>query len=981
MQPGNRRVGLVLGAALIIGAMLAAWSLEPALAEDREEAIKARAAAIMQALINGSDAEFEALRDRCVALDGRRRCGDRAPDAAPPAENGPVQDKEQDKEPKPGELVGSGTHAIAGVAPGMRGEANTFTALEDLLRESLEAGQMADAARHARDLARLVDQADADQVQPDTLTTIGRALLATGQIAEAGGFFRRALTLGLTRRQRDLFDTRAASPADALSMRLALMLSGLADVAAAQERQQEARRLYQRAVILMRDDHDDVDVLKAFALFEWAQGRYGEATSLLTRSVELNRRFFGSTSSIADAENKLGHLALAQDRIEEAYRAFRQAAATSTEIALSGVSDPMFHQRGGDYLARKRRLFEDVVSGAVRLAQIKPEERSRLAGESFEAAQWAERTTAAAALSRMTARVAARDPELSTLVRAFEDLLAERQRLEKQLLTLLADQDADADAARARIRTAEKRAGAIRTTLAGRFPKYAALAYPQPTSIADTQALLRPGEALVQFLFTQEEGFAWLATQTEAHVVRLPLGQKALAERVSVLRCGLDSGEWSSRDGAWVADNERCSPLEAERNARKQLPFQPAVAHELYAALFGQLEDLIAGKSLLVVPSGALSALPLHVLVTAPPAAPGALDYRSVQWFALRHNVTVLPSAAALGALRHSEQRVAVASRPFIGFGNPLLNGLTTKPEDVKRAALARRKQECPRVPARTRTAAVKSLLGVRAVLRGDLADVEALRNVPPLPETADELCAVGQTLGAAPEEILLGARATEHAVKSLSAAGVLKNYRVIHFASHGLLASDTESVAQIAAEPALVLTPPETPSEEDDGLLTASEVARLELAADWVILSACNTAAGGIDGEALSGLGRGFFYAGARALLASHWPVYSDATVKLVTGALRRMAANNSVGRSEALRQSMLALIATGQPSEAHPAYWAPFVVVGEGAAALPGSMPAATSSPAPAAGPPPAKAKTPRRRSSERAATPDWRREIWRQ
>jgi CHAT domain-containing protein len=118
--------------------------------------------------------------------------------------------------------------------------------------------------------------------------------------------------------------------------------------------------------------------------------------------------------------------------------------------------------------------------------------------------------------------------------------------------------------------------------------------------------------------------------------------------------------------------------------------------------------------------------------------------------------------------------------------------------------------------------------------------------------------------------------------------------------------------------------------------LLTDSEVTALKLDADWVILSACNTAAGGTeDAEALSGLARAFFYAGARALLVYHWAVYSDATVKLIKGAVGRMAADKRVGRAEALRQSMLALIDKGKIDEAHPSYWAPFVVVGEGAAA----------------------------------------------
>jgi CHAT domain-containing protein len=102
------------------------------------------------------------------------------------------------------------------------------------------------------------------------------------------------------------------------------------------------------------------------------------------------------------------------------------------------------------------------------------------------------------------------------------------------------------------------------------------------------------------------------------------------------------------------------------------------------------------------------------------------------------------------------------------------------------------------------------------------------------------------------------------------------------------------------------------------------------------VILSACNTAGGGqgassaTGAEALSGLARAFFYAQARALLVSHWAVDSDATVKLITKAVGAMSQNKSVGRAEALRQAMLALIDQGDAREAHPSYWAPFVVVG---------------------------------------------------
>ena len=211
--------------------------------------------------------------------------------------------------------------------------------------------------------------------------------------------------------------------------------------------------------------------------------------------------------------------------------------------------------------------------------------------------------------------------------------------------------------------------------------------------------------------------------------------------------------------------------------------------------------------------------------------------------------------------------------------------------------------------------------------------DVEAIRRQPPLPETADELCAVARSLGAPDKNIFLGPRATVSQVRTLSDTGALARAHIVHFATHGLLAGETKHFVQSLAEPALALTPPnkELATETDSGLLTTSMVAQLKLNADWVVLSACNTASGGEGGEALSGLARAFFYAGSRSLLVSHWYVDSNATVAITTGAFTALKTNPTIGRAEGLRRSLSRLIATGG-ANAHPAVWAPFVLVGEG-------------------------------------------------
>ena len=199
---------------------------------------------------------------------------------------------------------------------------------------------------------------------------------------------------------------------------------------------------------------------------------------------------------------------------------------------------------------------------------------------------------------------------------------------------------------------------------------------------------------------------------------------------------------------------------------------------------------------------------------------------------------------------------------------------------------------------------------------------------LPQLPDTADEINAVAQKLGVAKGDLHLGREANEAKLKRLP----LADYRIVYFATHGLVAGDIKGVA----EPSLALSLPRTASIADDGLLTASEVAQLKLNANWVVLSACNTAAGDKPGaEALSGLARAFFYAGARALLVSHWAVNSAAATRLTIATFDVLKSEPGAGRADALRRAMLEYMNdTSNPLNAYPALWGPFSVLGEGVA-----------------------------------------------
>ena len=139
------------------------------------------------------------------------------------------------------------------------------------------------------------------------------------------------------------------------------------------------------------------------------------------------------------------------------------------------------------------------------------------------------------------------------------------------------------------------------------------------------------------------------------------------------------------------------------------------------------------------------------------------------------------------------------------------------------------------------------------------------------------------------------------------SRPSISRTIRIVAFATHGLVPGDLDGLTQ----PALALTAPDVAGVKGDGLLTMEKILALKLDADWVVLSACNTAAGaGAGAEAASGLGSAFFYAGTRALLVTNWSVHSASARELIADLFRRQSADPALSRGEALRQAMMALL-----------------------------------------------------------------------
>jgi len=672
---------------------------------------------------------------------------------------------------------------------------------------------------------------------------------------------------------------------------LAISLNNLAVIYVHQTRYAEAEPLYQRALAIQEKwlgaDHSAVATdLFNLASLDYYQGRYAEAEPLEKRALAIREKALGADHpAVAVSLVYLALIDARQGRYADALPFVRRAAAITSSRATGAKEEAKGEQ---SELRSRRGIFVEDVAVTAHLIAANDPQSPQLREEGFAALQWSKASDTAAAVSHMAARFAAGSDALANLVRQRQDTQDQLDAAEAAILKFVSQPpDKRAAAAEATLRaqaeTLQQRLTQLDNELATKFPAYAELADPKPITIADTQTLLAPDQAMIVFVIGAQESYVAAIGHGSYKIEIIPIGGKELTVAVKALRHTLNP------------EGKTSVP-----------PFDAITAYQLYAWLLAPLEaQLHEVHQLYVVTDGALESLPLGVLLTGKPsadtlAAPDEL--RAAPWLVRRYAVSVLPSVSSLKALRRFASN-SHAARPFMGIGDPVL-----KPESDD-----------------NRGAAETARGTVQSVFRGETVDQVELRDLPSLPETAGELDAEAKLFKAGPGSVLLREAATVTAVKHAD----LASQRIVAFATHGLLAGDVG-----VAEPGLVMTPPVTPTAEDDGLLKTSEIAQLSLNADLVILSACNTAAsdGTPGAEGFSGLSKAFLYAGARSLLVSHWAVISNSTVALMTRMAGHLEEQN-VGRAEALRRAELDLMSDkDHPEFAHPLFWAPFVVVGEG-------------------------------------------------
>jgi CHAT domain-containing protein len=550
--------------------------------------------------------------------------------------------------------------------------------------------------------------------------------------------------------------------------------------------------------------------------------------------------------------------------------------------------------RRGAKILRDRHLGlpESLVTPYMEVlfdeAERIPSQAPALHAEMFEAAQLIQSGLTAQYIAKAAARLAAGDQRVSATLR-------ELQEAEIQLKDLFVQRDAEAakpeqlqndtELARidAEIAAAEAKRNDAESAAQAAAPAYGQLVQAEAPT-ATVAKLLRPKEGLLAIEVGQKSSFGFLVTATSVTAYRIAATLPQATEAVDHLR-----------KTAQVAFDDSGNP---------QIPnYDVAAAYAFYKTLFGPIEPQLGNIAQLVIsPNGPLLSLPFEMLVTEPTTAVTNGDYRQVPFLLKRFATSYVPAAQTFVGLRQIKS-TSTAPYPFIGFGD-------FRPATQQQLAAAFPPDRCKE-------------------------DYEGMSQLATLPGTRDEVVGIGKLLGARPADVLLGKEFNRAAIEKID----FTQYRVVHFATHAFLPTELHC----KTEPSILMSLPDGATNAQDAFLDGSEILHLQMNADVVVLSACNTAGpagsgSGGGGESLSGLARAFFFAGTRGLLVTHWSVDDDSAEFITTNTMARMRPGNQADTVDALRQARIDRLegkgsaASAGTTFSHPFAWAPFVLIGDG-------------------------------------------------
>lgn len=758
--------------------------------------------------------------------------------------------------------------------------------------------------RATHDAAR-ASFAEDDPALVNAINNYAFALGINGKLRRAIPLHREVLERSRTRPVTDQSDHRALIG----NLAIALIRAGRVEAA-------EPLIAEEWAILRAMERPTDYDVAVALlnrAELATVQGRHQDAANEQRLAVEIYENILTPDHPVTRrAREQLWRSLLHLGDPNALFIAERTLAMAQTRRAALGLRIDSAFYRERD-LASESDLFtlylDSLWSAGGRDAET-------IRDKAFPALQNALQSPVNQAFGSSTARrmAAANSPQIGTLMSDREGLSRQWEVAEKERIELLVQRSPDAQrraAEREQLqRDLARRMASLDAQLRREAPELLQLLNPAPATADQITQTLRADEAVVMVQPGEFGTHVMLVTPGGIRWHRSDWNEERIG--AAVQRLLYDAG---------YSVKVRPSTLEQwAEEGRDELSYDRGLAHELYRELLGPFgAELAETSQLFVTAGGALSSMPFAILVSAPPiegSDAGAAGLRQTRWLIDDFALATLPSLQALRLSRTGESPApSPTAKRFVGFGDPVLSG-----SGASRGALG-----TIRSGAQPDTAASLS----NAAFDDASARLEAVRGLTRLPGTAAELEMLSQVLGGEDGAIFLAERATEPAFRSADL-----DAQVLVLATHGLIAGELDFLT----EPALVMTPPDAISSEDDGLVTVSEIVQLAITANWVVLSACNTASSdGSDGApGLSGLARAFFYAGAENLLVSHWPVRDDVAARLTIRAIELEETGEAGSRAQALRLAMLELRADtsldrGDAHLAHPNAWAPFILVGD--------------------------------------------------
>jgi CHAT domain-containing protein/Tfp pilus assembly protein PilF len=664
---------------------------------------------------------------------------------------------------------------------------------------------------------------------------------------------------------------------------------------------QKALDYYQRALALRRasgDREGEAITLTDTAAIYYSLGDKEKALELLSQSLPLMRSIRNASGEavtlyrMARIERDRGRLPEARAQIE-----------TAINIAESIRGRLISPELRASYFASVSPYYSLYIDVLMKSHALHPAE-----GANAIALQASERARARSLLELlMEARADIRqgaDPLLLQRERALQHMVNIKAEQQFRLLGARHTQE-QADTVAKQLAALIAEYEQVKAEIRQKSPRYAALTQPAPLGLKEIQSLLDPDTLLLEYALGDEKSYLWVVSPTSLASYELPA--RAQIEKQARQVYQLLTAR-NRREQGETAEQQRARVAEAEAE-------YPKAAMSLSHLLLGPLAGQLGTKRLLIVGDGALHYIPFGAL-PVPGSAAATGQRGSFLPLIVDHEIVSLPSASVLAALRRDlSGRKKRAARSVAVLADPVFD-----PEDNRvRAAVAARARPAEAVAATARPDTVAQPVAdvARAIAEIGVADASA--SIPRLPFSRREAEAI---LALTPANA--GMKALDFkASRATATSSDLAQYRIIHFATHGLLNSEHPELSGI------ILSLVDEQGRPVNGFLRLHEVYNLSLGAELVVLSACQTGLGKeIKGEGLVGLVRGFMYAGAPRVVASLWKIDDVATEELMRRFYRRMLKDGQ-RPAEALRGAQIEM--WREPRWQAPYYWAGFILQGE--------------------------------------------------